>query len=120
MARFLCAPQACSQADLLYDMAQLRRNDRHRGRMASALAVEYEYSVGANYGGSLIVQRRQHYLEQLARFVRTTQNKCVAEAARVAAGHDARAILAEAIGGLAGSAEGGLAGSAGGAEQAGT
>jgi hypothetical protein len=56
-----------------------------------------------------------------ARFVRTTQNKCVAEAARVAAGHDARAILAEAIGGVAvGAPAGGLARSAGGAEQAGT
>jgi hypothetical protein len=49
-----------------------------------------------------------------ARFVLTTQNKCVAEAARVAAGHDARAILAEAIGGVAVGAAGGLAGSAGG------
>jgi hypothetical protein len=55
-----------------------------------------------------------------ARLVRTTQNMCVAEAARVAAGHDARAILAEAIGGVAVGAAGGLAGSAGEAEQAGT
>jgi hypothetical protein len=46
-----------------------------------------------------------------------THDKCVAEAARVAAGHDARAILAEAIGGLAVGAAGGLAGSAGGADR---
>jgi hypothetical protein len=39
---------------------------------------------------------------------------------RVAAGHDARTILAAAIGGLTVDGVGALAGSAGGAEQAGT
>jgi hypothetical protein len=59
-----------------------------------------------------------------ARFVRQTHDRCVGAAARAAAGHDAHAVLAAAIGGVSGLAvgeAGGLmAGSAGGAERAGT